>query len=140
MVSSWISMSCHSHMATSKRIRHSKLFSNSSSARVHVCVCVRALACACRCAFVCVRACVCVHVRVRASVRERSCLYVCLHGCMCITSGLKRPSIYLSPCHSFHKSLYHKSLFLKPQLRLNTGSCIQQGDLFYSTGLHGNRC
>ena len=54
-----------------------------------------------------------------------------------------------SPSHSFHKSL-----FLKPQLKtithvlepiyisrpLSTGTCIQQGDLFYSAGLHRNRC
>ena len=68
----------------------------------------------------------------------------------------------LSPCYLLRKSLSQKSLFLKPQLKnyihsfgtqthenethflepidipwaLNAGTCIQQGDLIYSAGLH----
>ena len=57
-----------------------------------------------------------------------------------ITSGLNT-NITLSPSHSFHKSSYHKSCcccFLPVYIprALNTGTCIQQGDLFYSAGLH----
>ena len=78
-----------------------------------------------------------------------------------ITSGL-RTNFNLSPCYSFHMSLYCKSLlsqstlklstivqtkhlkkifFLKPisiPWVLNMGTCIQHGDLFYSAGLHRN--
>ena len=51
-----------------------------------------------------------------------------------ITSGLNINFI-LSHSYSFHKSGYHKSCccFFKPihiPRALNTGSCIQQGDLF----------
>ena len=82
-----------------------------------------------------------------------------------ITSGLNT-NFTLSPSHSFHKSFYYKSLLLRPQLKfypqfrnansektiahvlepihtpqaLNTGICIQQGELFYSAGLRRNRC
>ena len=45
----------------------------------------------------------------------------------------------LSPSYSFHKSSYH--MFFKPiqiPWALNTGTCIRQGDLFYSAGLHRN--
>ena len=86
------------------------------------------------------------------------------------TSRLKT-NFDLFPSYSFHKSLYYKSLFLKPQPKfypqfrnanpekkkgkktithvlkpsyipraLNTGTCIQQGDLLNSAGLHRNRC
>ena len=83
-----------------------------------------------------------------------------------ITSGLKtnfnQPP---TPTYPFHKLLYHKSLFLKPQLKFysqfwnanpdkqqhmfwslmfsehsSSGTCTQQGDTFYSAGLHRNRC
>ena len=61
-----------------------------------------------------------------------------------ITSGLNA-NITLSPSHSFYKSSYHKSCFflvffypIYIPLALNTGTCIQQGDLFYSAGLHRN--
>ena len=43
--------------------------------------------------------------------------------------------------YSFHMSLYHKSCFFKPSYIprvLNTGTCLWQGDLFYSAGLHRN--
>ena len=55
-----------------------------------------------------------------------------------ITSGLNT-YFTLSPSYSFHKSLYHKSCFFEAVYiprALNTGTCIQQGDLFYSAGLH----
>ena len=83
----------------------------------------------------------------------------------------KNNRLSLSPSYSFHKSLYRKSLFLKPQLNLypqfrNTdlekqslmfwslfifrghstrepASLVrdnEQGDIFYSAGLHRNRC
>ena len=81
-----------------------------------------------------------------------------------ITSGLKTTSIYLHVIH--FTSHYTKSLFfsnhnsnsihnsernprktttheLEPiyiSRALNTGTCIQQGDLFYFAGLHRNRC
>ena len=57
-----------------------------------------------------------------------------------ITSGLKTNST-LSSSYSFHKSSYHKSCFWAYlySLALNTATCIQQGDLYYSAGLHGNR-
>ena len=79
-----------------------------------------------------------------------------------IISGLKT-NFNLSRSYSFHGLLYPKSPFLKPQLKLstvsehkprktithglepvyipwalNTGTCIQQGDLLYSAGLHRN--
>ena len=81
--------------------------------------------------------------------------------------GLHQGWTQTSPSYSFHKSIYHKSFFFflsnsinnfgtqnqrerKKQTRvlepiyipraLNTGTCIQQGDLFYSAGLHRNRC
>ena len=59
-----------------------------------------------------------------------------------ITSGLNT-NFTLSPSYSFHKSSYHVSclFFFKPTyiLRaLNTGTCLWQGDLFYSAGLHRN--
>ena len=84
-----------------------------------------------------------------------------------ITSGLKT-NFNLSPCYSFHKSSYHKSLFLNPQLKfypqfqnakpdkqnacsgqlkpicipwpLNMGTWIQQSDLFSAAGPHRNPC
>ena len=59
-----------------------------------------------------------------------------------ITSGLKT-NVTLSPSYSFHKSSHHKSYLFEPihiPWTLNTGTCIQQGDLFYSAGLHKNRC
>ena len=59
-----------------------------------------------------------------------------------ITSGLNT-NFTLSPSHSFHKSSYQKSCFFQPLYipwALNTGTCIWQGDLFYSVGLHRNRC
>ena len=55
-----------------------------------------------------------------------------------ITSGLNT-NFTLSPSHSFHKSSYHKSCFLSQIYilwALNTGTCNQQGNLFYSSGLH----
>ena len=60
-----------------------------------------------------------------------------------ITSGLNT-NFTLSPSYSFHKSSYHKScLFVfKPIYilqALNMGTCIWQGDLFYSAGLHRNQ-
>ena len=59
-----------------------------------------------------------------------------------ITSGLNT-NFTRSPSYSFHKSSYHKSCFLSlfyiPRA-LNTGTCIQQGDLSYSAGLHRNLC
>ena len=82
------------------------------------------------------------------------------------TSGLNT-NFSQSPSSSFHKSLYHMSSFFSlstPQIlstiserkprktithvlepiyiprALNTGTCIQQGDLFYPAGLHRNRC
>ena len=57
-----------------------------------------------------------------------------------ITSGLNT-NFTLCPSYSFHKSSYHKSCFFDPiyiPRALNTGTCIQQGDLFYSAGLHRN--
>ena len=57
-----------------------------------------------------------------------------------ITSGLNT-NFTLSPRYSFQNSSYHKSCFLQPiyiPWALNTGTCIQQGDLFYSAGLHRN--
>ena len=59
-----------------------------------------------------------------------------------ITSELNT-NFTLSPGYSFHKSSYHKSCFFEPiyiPRAVNTGTCIRQGDLFYSAGLHGNRC
>ena len=56
-----------------------------------------------------------------------------------ITSGLNA-NFTLSPSYSFHNSSYQK-LFFEPiyiPRTLNTGTCIQQGDLFYSAGLHRN--
>ena len=58
-----------------------------------------------------------------------------------ITSGLNT-NFTLYPSHSFHQSSYHKTC-LQPiyiPRALNTGTCIQQGDLFYSAGLHRIRC
>ena len=61
-----------------------------------------------------------------------------------ITSGL---NTNFTPCDSFYKSSYQKSCFFVLFLKsiyilraLNTGTCIQQSDLFYSAGLHRNRC
>ena len=54
-----------------------------------------------------------------------------------ITSGLKT-NFTLSPSYSFHKSSYHKSCFFEPiyiPRAVNTGTCIRQGDLFYSAGM-----
>ena len=59
-----------------------------------------------------------------------------------ITSGLNT-NFTLSPSHSFHKSSYPKSCFFQPiyiRRALNTGTCIQQGGLFYSAGLHRSQC
>ena len=56
------------------------------------------------------------------------------------TSGLNT-NFTLAPSYSFHKSSYHKSCFFEPiyiPRALNTGTCIQQGDLFFSAGLHRN--
>ena len=58
-----------------------------------------------------------------------------------ITSGLNTNFI-LSPSYSFHKSVHHKSCFFEPfyiPQALNTRTCIQQGDLFHSMGLHRNQ-
>ena len=54
-----------------------------------------------------------------------------------ISSGLNT-NFTLSPSYSFHKSSYHKSCFLAYlySVALNTGTCIRQGDLFHSAGLH----
>ena len=59
-----------------------------------------------------------------------------------IISGLKT-NFSLSPTYSYHRSLYHKSLFLKPQLKLypqfwkNSNTCF--GTHLYSAGTkHGN--
>ena len=57
-----------------------------------------------------------------------------------------QPEHTLSPCYSFHKSSYSKSCFVfcffKPIFLisrvLNSGTCLWQGDLFYSAGLHRN--
>ena len=56
-----------------------------------------------------------------------------------ITSRLNTNFI-LSPSYPFHKSPYHKSCFLSIYIprALNQGTCLQQGDLFYSVGLHRN--
>ena len=58
-----------------------------------------------------------------------------------ITSGLNT-NFTLSPSQSFHESSYHKVMFFLQPIyiprALNTGTCIQQGDLFYSAGLHRN--
>ena len=56
-----------------------------------------------------------------------------------ITSGLNT-NFTPYPSHSFHWSSYHKSCFQHIYIprALNTGTCIQQGDLFYSAGLHRN--
>ena len=59
-----------------------------------------------------------------------------------ITSGLNT-NFSLSPSYSFHKSSYHKSCFFQPihiPPAFNTGTCIQQGDIFYFADLHRNRC
>ena len=55
-----------------------------------------------------------------------------------ITSGLNT-NFTLSPSYSFHKSVYHKS-FERTYIprAFNTGTCLWQGDLFYSAGLHRN--
>ena len=55
-----------------------------------------------------------------------------------ITSGLNT-NFTLSPRYSFQKSCYHRSCLLEPIYilwALNTGTCIQQGDLFDYTDLH----
>ena len=39
---------------------------------------------------------------------------------------------HFTTCHDF------EPIYIP--LALNTGTCIQQGDLFYSAGLHRNRC
>ena len=57
-----------------------------------------------------------------------------------ITSGLNT-NFTLSPSQSLHKSSYHKVMVFQPiyiPRALNTGTCIQQGNLFYSAGLHRN--
>ena len=57
-----------------------------------------------------------------------------------ITSGLNA-NFSPSSRYSFHKLPYHKSCFFEPIYVLrafNTGTCIWQGDLFYSAGLHRN--
>ena len=58
-----------------------------------------------------------------------------------ITSGLNT-NFTLSPGYSFRKPSYHKSCFFGGPIyiawALNTGTCIRQGDLFYSAGLHKN--
>ena len=59
-----------------------------------------------------------------------------------ITSG-PNTNFTLSPSQSFHKSSYHKVMVFQPiyiPWALNTGTCIQQGDLFYSAGLHRTMC
>ena len=57
-----------------------------------------------------------------------------------ITTGLNT-SFILSPSYLFHKPSYQKSCFSQliyiPRA-LSTGTCIRQGDLFYSAGLHRN--
>ena len=58
-----------------------------------------------------------------------------------ITSGLNT-NFRLSPSYSFHKSSYHNLCFFQPiyiPWALNMGTCLQQGDLFHSSGLHRNR-
>ena len=57
-----------------------------------------------------------------------------------ITSGLNT-NFVLSPSYLFHKTLHH-NVFFEPiyiPWALSTGTCIQQGDLFHSAGLHRNR-
>ena len=74
-----------------------------------------------------------------------------------ITSGLNA-NFNLSQGYSLYKSLYHTSFFPQTTVKilstiseyvlepiyipraLNTGTCILQGDLVYSVGLHRNRC
>ena len=52
-----------------------------------------------------------------------------------ITSGLNT-NFTLSPTYSFHKSSYRKPIYIP--WAPNTGTCIQQGNLFYSAGLLRN--
>ena len=57
-----------------------------------------------------------------------------------ITSGLNT-NLTLSPSYSFHKSSYPKSCSFEPiyiPRALSTGTCLRQGDLVYSAGLHRN--
>ena len=107
------------------------------------------------------------HMHRHNRKRERELVSCCIEPSQPkrIISGLKT-NFNLSPTYSFHQSLHHKSLFLKPQLKFfpqfrnanpekimtsvldpifiprahNGGYCIQQDDLFYSAWLHRNWC
>ena len=51
-------------------------------------------------------------------------------------SGLNT-NFVLSPSYSFHKSYFFEPIYIPRAL--DTGTCIQQGDLFYPAGLHRNQ-